>query len=55
MADDQSVKIAFHTTLNGLQVTVQGITAHKEALTEQGVIEIWNALKLADLKVVAQP
>ncbi len=52
MVDDPAIKKAFTDALKGLSVTVVGLVAdHHEALTEQGVKEIWNALKLADIKV----
>ena len=52
MADDPAVKKAFHDALNGLAVQVGGVVSnHNENLTEQGVQQIWNALKLADIKL----
>jgi hypothetical protein len=51
--DDPAVKKRFEDALIGLQVETKGIvTNHNENLTAQGAIEVWNALKLADLKVV---
>ena len=45
-------KQAFFATLEGLAVTTKGMVAdHDETLTRAGVQQIWNALKLADLKV----
>jgi len=48
---DEAVKKAFFDALQ-IAVTVKGIVAdHDETLTKQGIQQIWNALKLADIKV----
>lgn len=48
----EDAKQAFFATLVGLAVTTKGmVTDHDETLTTAGVQQIWNALKLADLKI----
>jgi hypothetical protein len=52
--DDPAVKQRFEDALNSLSVECKGIaTNHHESLTPRGVIEIWDALKISDLKVVS--
>lgn len=52
MADDPAAKKAFTDALLGMAVTVKGIMTNPDmALTEAGVKQIWNALKIADIKV----
>ena len=46
-------KEAFFAALEGRDVNVKGIvTSHDETLTHAGAQQIWDYLKLADLKVV---
>ncbi len=46
-------KDKFFETLKGLSVETEGlVSTHDESLTKQGVQQIWNALKLADLQVL---
>lgn len=52
MADDQAVKKAFSDALKGVTVNVKGILTDPDmTVTEAGIKQIWNALKLADVKV----
>ena len=53
MPDEKiDIKSKFYDALTGLSVETKGImSSHNETLTEQGVQQIWNALKLADLKI----
>ena len=47
-----SLKQKFMQVLTGLSVETKGlVTNHNETITDQGAQQIWNALKLADLKV----
>jgi hypothetical protein len=47
------IRKAFFDTLVGHAVTTKGLVAdHDEALTRAGVQQIWDALKLADLKIM---
>jgi len=49
-ADD--AKKAFFALLEGRTVTTKGLVAdHDEALTHAGVQQLWDYLKLGDLKV----
>lgn len=51
--DGAAAKKAFFDTLVWRNVTTKGVVAdHDEALTVAGVQQIWDALKLADLKIV---
>ena len=54
MANEEvDLKSKFFDTLVGLSVETKGIVAnHDESLSTQGVQQIWNALKLADMQVV---
>ncbi len=47
-----TVKQKFMQVVAGLNVETKGlVTNHDETITDQGAQQIWNALKLADLKV----
>jgi len=54
MPDEKvDIKSKFYDALTGISVETKGVvSSHNESLTEQGVQQIWNALKLADLKIV---
>ena len=48
-----AAKMAFFDALEGRDVNTVGVVAnHNETLTHAGVQQIWDLLKLADLKVV---
>jgi len=50
--DDAAAKKIFFDALDGHSVTTKGVVAeHDESLTRAGVQQIWDALKLADLKI----
>ncbi len=52
MADDPEVKKAFTEALKGVAVNVKGLVTDPDmTLTDAGIKQIWNALKLADVKV----
>ena len=52
MAEDEAVKKKFDDALKGVSVNVKGILTDPDmTLTEAGIKQIWNALKLADVKV----
>ena len=47
-----AAKKAFFDALVGHAVTTKGLVAdHDESLTHAGVQQIWDALKLADVKI----
>ncbi len=50
--DDAGIKKAFFDALVGRAVTTKGLVAnHDEELTSSGVQQIWDHLKLSDLKI----
>jgi hypothetical protein len=49
-----AAKKAFFDTLVGRSVTTKGVVVdHDESLTHAGVQQIWDYLKLADLKITS--
>lgn len=49
----EAVKKAFLDALEGRDINTKGImTTHNETITRAGAQQIWDLLKLADLKVV---